>query len=128
MRSRLAIVVSYVALSCCALPQALRKVASIVWVSQISAGRRWLYPSPITTLEFDYESGAPPQAVGAGTWIGSQIDSIHTYHRGERELAREVSGCAPFISVMETADLRDSYNPSKLWWLHSPRFRRVLTQ
>jgi DNA-binding beta-propeller fold protein YncE len=29
MRSRLAIVVSYVALSCCALPQALRKVASI---------------------------------------------------------------------------------------------------
>jgi hypothetical protein len=29
MRSRLAIVVSYVALSCCALPQAMRKVAGV---------------------------------------------------------------------------------------------------
>ena len=39
-----------------------------------------------------------------------------------------VSGCAPFVPVMETADLWDSYDPSKLWRLHSPRFRRVLTQ
>jgi len=29
---------------------------------------------------------------------------------------------------METADLRDSYNLSKFWRLHSPRLRRVLTQ
>jgi hypothetical protein len=42
--------------------------------------------------------------------------------------APEVSGCAPFVPVMETADLRDCYDPSKLWRLDSPRFRRVLTQ
>ena len=29
---------------------------------------------------------------------------------------------------METADLREGYDPSKLWRLHSPRFRRVLAQ
>src|SRR2546430_17448413 len=43
-------------------------------------------------------------------------------------LCRSESHSAPFVSVMETADLRDSYDPSKFWRLHRPRYRRVLTQ
>ena len=88
--------------------------------------RRWLRRIR-STLEFDYESGTPPR-MGRGR--GSALRSLrfHTCHRCAREWSPQISGCAPFVPVMETADLRESYHASKFWRLHSPRFRRVLAQ
>ena len=38
------------------------------------------------------------------------------------------SGCASFVSVMETPNLWNGYYRSEFWRLHGPRFRRVLTE
>ena len=40
----------------------------------------------------------------------------------------ESSSGASFVSMMETAELWNRYNPPAFWRLHHPRFRRVLTQ
>ena len=81
------------------------------------------------TLEFDYgdrRATTRRRAEDPDRLLEDQFDShLSPLRRGR---APEVSGCAPFVPVMETADLGDSYDPSKLWRLHSPRFRRVLTQ
>src|SRR5215813_11456615 len=74
------------------------------------------------------ERYATPRAVGSATWIGSWANSMHTCQPLGVGMVPEFSGRAPFVSVMETADLRDSYDPSQFWWLHGPRFRRVLIQ
>src|SRR5207302_3789606 len=85
--------------------------------------RRWLRRIR-STLEFEYECGTLPRV---GRRRGSPLRSIRFTLVTVAQVP-EVSGCAPFVSVMETADLRESYDPSKLWRLHSPRFRRVLAQ
>ena len=61
-------------------PLRYQRLSLCLWVSYISAGRRWLRWNAITTLEFDYESDTPPRAVGPGTWIGPSINSIHSCH------------------------------------------------
>jgi hypothetical protein len=77
-----------------------------------------------STLEFAYESGVLSRAV-ARQEVDRLLEDQFNSHLSPcaREWAPEVSGCAPFVSVMETADLRDSYDLTEFWRLHSPRFR-----
>jgi hypothetical protein len=87
------------------------------------AARTPIYPG-IRTRE--RRASTRRRAEEVGPLLEEQSDSHLS--RCARARAPEVSGCASFVPVVETADLRDSYDSSKLWRLHSPRFRRVLTQ
>src|SRR5258708_11650 len=73
-----------------------------------------------STLEFDYAMARLHAALPGGR--NSPLP------RCAREWDQEISGCAPLVPVMKTADLRDSDDPSEFWRLHSPCFRRVLAQ
>ena len=95
-----------------------------------SSWRRWLRGNPnlhwnSTTRAARLHAWVEDVGRGRGSALRSILFTLVTVAHGAQP---EVSGRAPFVPVMETADLRDRYDPSKLWRLHSPRFRRVLTQ
>src|SRR5437660_12626801 len=69
-----------------------------------------------------------PQIFAAMAFVTHWVKCAAVGTPDRSRTGRERSASIAFCRVMETADLRDSYDPTKFWRLHSPRFRRVLTQ
>jgi len=74
------------------------------------------------------DSLAPFRAFVSPTWIGSWTDLRHTCPYRSWGCDPRVSGCAPFVPVVKTANLRYGNDGSESRRMHRSGFRRILIQ
>src|SRR2546429_5841642 len=69
-----------------------------------------------------------PQIFAAMAFVTHWVKCAAVGTPDRSRTGRERSASIAFCRVMETADLRDSYDPTKFWRLHSPRLDRKSTR